>query len=85
MAKSTTTRPPSVRKPRAPKAAVSAAASTVTTAKIVSIAPAPLDPAMVAVRAYELFLESGGVHGYDVEHWLMAERELMAGRLTSAA
>ena len=46
---------------------------------------APLDPAMVAVRAYELFLESGAVHGSDVEHWLRAERELLAGRLTSAA
>ena len=49
------------------------------------MAPAPLDPAMVAVRAYELFLESGGVHGDDVEHWLRAERELLGGRLTSAA
>jgi len=47
--------------------------------------PAPLDPATVAMRAYELFLESGGVHGHDVEHWLRAEREIMAGRLTSAA
>ena len=84
MAKSTTPRPPSARKPRAPKAAVSPAA-TGTTARIVSIVPAPLDPAMVAVRAYELFLESGGMHGYDVEHWLRAERELLAGRLTSAA
>ena len=78
MAKSTSPRPASPRKPRVAKAAVS-------TAKIVSIAPTPLDPAMVAQRAYEIFLESGSVHGYDIEHWLRAERELMAGRLTSAA
>ncbi len=45
----------------------------------------PLDPAMVAMRAYELFLESGAVHGHDVDHWLRAERELLAARLTSAA
>ena len=45
----------------------------------------PIDPAMVAVRAYEIFLESGAVHGHDVEHWLQAERELLAARLTSAA
>jgi hypothetical protein len=49
------------------------------------MAPAPLDPAMVAVRAYEIFLENGSVHGYDLEHWLQAERELLNGRLTSAA
>ena len=49
------------------------------------MAPAPLDPAMVAVRAYEIFLEKGSVHGYDIEHWLQAERELLNGRLTSAA
>ena len=78
MAKSTSPRPPSTRKPRAAKAAVGIA-------KVVSIVPAPVDPAMVAVRAYELFLESGAVHGHDVEHWLRAERELLAGRLTSAA
>jgi len=88
MAKSTSPRPPSTRKPRAPKAAVSIA-------KVVSMVPAPLDqapldsapldPAMVAMRAYELFLESGSMHGYDVEHWLQAEREILAGRLTSAA
>jgi hypothetical protein len=51
----------------------------------VPLGSVPLDPAIVAVRAYELFLESGGVHGYDVEHWLRAERELLARRLTSAA
>lgn len=96
MAKSSSPRPPGTRKPRAPKAAVVASASTPkSVAKIVSIAPAPLDPApldpapldpaMIAVRAYELFLESGAVHGHDVEHWLRAERELLAARLTSAA
>ena len=86
MAKSSAPRPASPSKPRAPKAAVAAAAPTATTtARIISIAPAPLDPALVAMRAYQLFLESGCVHGHDVEHWLRAERDLSAGRLTSAA
>jgi hypothetical protein len=43
------------------------------------------DTAAIAVRAYELFLESGAVHGYDREHWLQAEQELKARLLTSAA
>jgi len=78
MAKTIPPRPSTARKPRVPKAAAS-------TAKIVSMTPAPLDPAMVAVRAYEIFLEHGSVHGYDLEHWLQAERELLNERLTSAA
>jgi hypothetical protein len=78
MPKSTPPRPASTRKPRATKAASSPA-------KVISMVAPPLDPAMVAARAYELFVASGGVHGYDVEHWLQAERELLAGRLTTAA
>ncbi len=30
----------------------------------------------IARRAYELYLERGGTHGYDIEDWLNAEREL---------
>ena len=30
----------------------------------------------IAERAYQLFLQRGGVHGYSVEDWLQAEREL---------
>lgn len=30
----------------------------------------------IARRAYERFLVRGGSHGYDVEDWLAAEREL---------
>jgi len=30
----------------------------------------------IAMRAYELFLKEGGVHGQHIEHWLRAEREL---------
>jgi Protein of unknown function (DUF2934) len=32
----------------------------------------------VARRSYEIFLESGGAHGHDVEHWIQAERDLGA-------
>jgi hypothetical protein len=51
---------------------------------VVPVAPEALDAGAVARRAYELFLERGGLHGYDVEDWLQAEREL-EGLLTSAA
>jgi hypothetical protein len=34
----------------------------------------------IAARAYELFLERGGLHGYDMEDWLTAEDELMDRR-----
>ena len=30
----------------------------------------------IARRAYELFVARGGTHGYDIEDWLRAEREL---------
>ena len=29
-------------------------------------------------RAYELFVKRGGVHGYHLEDWLRAEREITA-------
>jgi hypothetical protein len=30
----------------------------------------------IAVRAYELYAQSGGEHGRHVDHWLEAERQL---------
>lgn len=33
----------------------------------------------IELRAFELFLESGGEHGRDLEHWLKAEGELRRG------
>lgn len=30
----------------------------------------------IARRSYEIFLERGGEHGHDVEHWIQAERDL---------
>lgn len=77
MAKSTTPRTTTPRKPRAAKTASMPLPRLVTR-------PMP-DAAAIAVRAYELFLASGSVHGYDMAHWLQAERELTEGRLTSAA
>ena len=29
-----------------------------------------------ARRAYEIYMARGGTHGYDIEDWLQAEREL---------
>jgi hypothetical protein len=77
MAKSTPPRPTAPRKPRATKAVVSSAPRLVP-----RVTP---NTDAIAVRAYELFLENGSAHGYDVEHWLQAERELTARLLTSAA
>lgn len=34
----------------------------------------------IATRAYELYLERGGVDGRDVEDWLQAERDLREQR-----
>jgi hypothetical protein len=31
---------------------------------------------LIEQRAYEIFLERGGVHGYHMEDWLRAEREV---------
>lgn len=30
----------------------------------------------IQLRAYEIYVERGGIHGQDVEDWLQAEREL---------
>jgi hypothetical protein len=77
MAKSTTPRVTTTRKPRAARA---------------DVLPPPRlvprttpTPEAIAARAYELFLDNGATHGYDVEHWLQAERELTDRLLTSAA
>jgi hypothetical protein len=32
----------------------------------------------IAARAYEIYVDRGGVHGHDLEDWLRAERELGA-------
>jgi hypothetical protein len=31
----------------------------------------------IALRAYELHLQRGGVNGHEVEDWLQAEREII--------
>ena len=77
MAKSTTPRSTTPRKPRVAKAAAPAPPRLVR-----RLTP---EAGAIAARAYELFLESGAVHGYDIDHWLQAERELINRLLTSAA
>ena len=48
-----------------------------------------VDPAaqrqQIEERAYARFLERGGVPGHDVEDWLAAEREILAGTRATAA
>ena len=34
---------------------------------------------MIEQRAYELFLKRGGIHGYHMEDWLRAEKEIAGG------
>ncbi len=34
----------------------------------------------IARRAYEIYTARGGTHGYDIEDWLQAERELLGNR-----
>src|SRR5437588_10434974 len=38
----------------------------------------------IARRPYELYVKRGGVHGYDLEDWLQAERELRSVAATAA-
>ncbi len=33
----------------------------------------------IELRAYQMFLQRGAAHGYDVEDWLTAERQVLAG------
>ena len=79
MAKSTTPRPVAPRKPRAPRAPA-------TPTLVASRVPSDVaDRRAIAIRAYQLFLENGGVHGRDVEHWLQAEAELVGGGMLNSA
>jgi hypothetical protein len=40
------------------------------------VPPASPPPDLIAQRAYEKFIEEGGSHGRDLDHWLAAEAEL---------
>jgi len=39
------------------------------------IVPVPREE--IALRAYHIFLQRGSIHGWDVDDWLAAERELL--------
>ena len=39
----------------------------------------------IAARAYEIYLQRGGVDGRDIEDWTQAERELMGQDATMVA
>jgi hypothetical protein len=67
-------------KPRARRESAAGAASGAARrgADPVSAALSEVPPTreQIAVRAYELFVQSGYQHGHSEEHWLQAEREL---------
>ena len=46
--------------------------------RVKSAQPSVVPNELIAIRAYELFLEEGGV--IVVSHWLRAEQELMAAQ-----
>lgn len=80
--KTATSKDAASRKPRAVKPA---APKVVAAAPKLVVATRTPGASEIAMRAYELFLENGSQHGFDVEHWLQAEHELRTGRMTSAA
>jgi hypothetical protein len=41
----------------------------------------PIDPDLVARRAYERYRMRGGSHGHDQQDWFEAERELIAAQI----
>jgi hypothetical protein len=48
----------------------------------------PLSPfedlhARIANRAYQLYLKRGADHGYDLDDWLQAEREILSPEPTA--
>ncbi|QPD02828.1 MAG: hypothetical protein Nkreftii_000602 [Candidatus Nitrospira kreftii] len=48
--------------------------------KMTGVAPDSIDPSVqreIARRAYELYLERGGMLGHEMEDWLQAEREIL--------
>jgi hypothetical protein len=55
-----------------------APASTPLIAVATGASSATLSTEAIACRAYELFLERGGEHGFDLDDWLRAELEFSA-------
>ena len=45
--------------------------------------PEPMLEQAIRHRAYELYLQRGRAHGYDVDDWLQAEAGLVHGHSTS--
>jgi uncharacterized protein (DUF2132 family) len=45
--------------------------------------PEPMLEQAIRHRAYELYLQRGMAHGYDVDDWLQAEAEIVHGHSTS--
>ena len=61
--------------PKSPTTGKSAVKRTTKPRPAATFTPAPTHD-VIAMRAYELFLQRGGQHGQDFEDWLTAEREL---------
>jgi hypothetical protein len=68
-------------RPKAPtrKPAATAAAHAANKVPAAAMTPSPAGPNAIADLAYQLFLQRGAQHGYDLEDWVTAERLLTAG------
>lgn len=79
--KTSTVKARSTEKTTAPKVSRARKSDTAAAAPATDVAPvrAPAHE-VIAVRAYERFVARGYQHGFDVEDWLAAERELSSHR-----
>ena len=71
--------PAVVRSAKKAKTTVAKTASPGSLNRRTKATPASEPPSVqdIAERAYDLFVQEGGVHGHDIEHWLQAERLLL--------
>jgi len=65
-------------KPRAPKATPRQAVAHTSTHTRKSVSSCDDLHALIAKRAYELYSERGYRHGYAIDDWLDAEREILS-------
>jgi hypothetical protein len=65
-------------KPRPPRSAPAKAAALPATLSRQTVSPCDDPHILIAKRAYELYSERGYRHGYALDDWLDAEREIIS-------
>jgi len=66
-----------LRQPAAARAKHKSVALTATATPITQLKAIDGFSTNVALRAYQLWQQSGHAHGNDIEHWLVAEKQLL--------